>query len=35
LAHHALALQAAFERLGGDDRAGSRNVLDAVLALQA
>lgn len=35
LAHHAQALQAAFERLGGDDRAGSRNVLDAVLALQA
>lgn len=34
LAHHAQALRAAFERLGGDEREGCREVCDAVLALR-
>jgi hypothetical protein len=35
LAHHAQAMQAAFDLLGGDDQAACRGMLDAVLALRA
>jgi hypothetical protein len=35
LAHHAQALQAAFERLDADDRAGCSDLREAVLALRA